>query len=101
MTIHISGAVTINGNVYINDEKEVEVSKAKDQLLNILFYKRNSDSWGGREGWVTMLDWYFRGAYEMLYEHIESFGESKSKDAALSCLRPIIANNLFSWQKGK
>ena len=101
MTIHIIGAVTINGNVYINDEKESEISKAKDQLLNILFYKRNSDSWGGRDGWVEMLDLYFKGAYEMLYEHIEGFSESKSKDAALSCLRPIIANNLFSWQKGK
>ena len=101
MTIHISGAVTINGNVYINDEKESEISKAKDQLLNILFYNRNSDSWGGREGWVEMLDLYFKGAYEMIYEQIESFKESKSKDAALSCLHLIISNNLFSWQKGK
>lgn len=98
MSIIINGNITINGNVHINDKAD-EVSKAKDKLLDTLFYKRNCADWGGREGWVEMLDMYFMGSYEALYEHINSFKDSKSKEKALSCLHPIIADNVFSWQK--
>lgn len=98
MSINISGSVTINGNVIINGSED-KVSKAKDKFLNILFYKRNCADWGGREGWVEMLDMYFFGNYETLCDHISNFKDGKSKEKAISCLRTIIADNVFSWQK--
>lgn len=99
MSIIINGGVTINGNVTINNENEEEVSKAKDKLLNILFYKRNNSDWGGREGWIEMLDMYFFGNYEGLCDHISTFKDGKSKEKAISCLQTIIADNIFSWQR--
>ena len=94
----INGNITINGNVNIND-KSNKISKAKDDLLNVLYHKRNCADWGAREGWTQMLDWYFVGAYELLSEHISEFKNSISKAKALSCLNIIIADNSFSWQK--
>ena len=93
----INGNITINGNVNIS-EKSDEISKAKDDLLNVLYHKRNCADWGAREGWTQMLDWYFVGAYELLNEHISEFKNSISKAKALECLRIIIAANAFSWQ---
>lgn len=99
MSIIINGGVTINGNVHISGDAESAVSKAKDKLLNILFHKRNNSDWGGREGWVEMLDMYFFGNYKALCDHINTFKDGKSKEKAISCLQTIIADNVFSWQK--
>ena len=103
MSIIINGNITINGNVNINESGEIstadKVSKAKDELLVILFYKRNSENWGGREAWIEMLDMYFIGDYESISERISTFKDGRSKAKALSCLAIIIANNVFSWQK--
>ncbi len=98
MSITISGNITINGNVNVSDSAD-QISKAKDKLLNVLFYKRKCSDWGGREGWIEMLDMYFMGNYEMLRETISTFKDGKSKAKALSCLNAIIADNIFSWQK--
>lgn len=98
MSIIIKGNITINGNVYINEDVD-KISKARDMLLNILFHKRNCADWGSRDGWTQMLDWYFIGAYELLHQHISEFKDSVSKKKALECLSLIITDNAFSWQK--
>ena len=98
MSIIINGNITINGNVHISESAD-KVSKAKDRLLDILFHKRNCADWGGREGWIEMLDLYFIGAYELIYENISEFKDSATKAKALECLQTIIADDVFTWQK--
>lgn len=93
MTITINGNVTINGNIYVNTERETEISKAKDQLLSILFRKRNNNAWGGRESWIKMLDMYFCRQYNQLAMEINSFVDGNSKEKALGCLSIITTQN--------
>lgn len=91
MTITINGNVTINGNIYVNSEREIDISNAKDQLLTILFRKRNHNTWGGRENWIKMLDMYFCCQYDKLETEINSFADCNSKAKALECLAIIAA----------
>ena len=73
-------------------EAEDKVEKAKSELLNRLYYAREKDIMGGREGWLELLDMYFMYRYEDMVERIKSFtGKGQAtRNACLRCLNTII-----------
>lgn len=73
-------------------EAEDKVEKAKSELLNRLYYAREKDTMGGRDGWLELLDMYFMYRYEDMVEKIQSFtGKGQAtRNACLKCLNTII-----------
>lgn len=95
--------ITINGNVNITVNGSVNyysaikpISDAKDELLKILYNKRNNEGWGGYKGWNYMLDLYYCGAYRKLYNHVKQFKNCVgAKDKVLECLNIIMQNEVI------
>lgn len=78
-------------NVYESTTK-AEVSEAKDKLLNKMYYARNKETLGGKEGWHKLLDMYYSGDYEGMCEFINSckgYG-GKTRKACLEHLSTIM-----------
>ena len=63
--------ITINnyGTINICDDS---VSKAKDRLLERLYYARNKETMGGYKAWHELLDMYYIGDYVGMQEFIKS-----------------------------
>lgn len=80
-----------NSTVSINISEDT-VSKAKDSLLKRLYYARNKDTMGNYQKWLELLDMYYRGDYESMYNFIESCkGEGgATRKACLKYLENII-----------
>lgn len=73
-------------------EVENEVEKAKSDLLNKIFYAREKDTMGGREGWLKLLDMYFMKDYEGMVKKIEGYSGrgQATRNACLKYLKTII-----------
>lgn len=84
--------ITMNNCTVSIYEAEDKVEKAKSELLNRLYYAREKDTMGGREGWLELLDMYFMYRYEDMVERIKSFaGKGQAtRNACLRCLNTII-----------
>ena len=84
--------ITMNNCTVSIYEAEDKVEKAKSELLNRLYYAREKDTMGGRDGWLELLDMYFMYRYEDMVEKIKSFtGKGQAtRNACLRCLKTII-----------
>ena len=48
------------------------IDKAKDRLLEKLYYARNKETMGGYKAWHELLDMYYCGNYAGMQEFIKS-----------------------------
>ena len=57
-------------NMYTTEDL---VERAKDRLINRMYYARNSDNViGGREGWLQLIEMYDCGNYQGMKEFISN-----------------------------
>ena len=84
--------ITMNNCTVSIYEAEDKVEKAKSELLNRLYYDREKDTMGGRDGWLELLDMYFMRQYEEMVEKIQSYtGRGQAtRNACLKYLNTII-----------
>lgn len=83
---------TKGGVINIYNVNESPVSEARDTLLTKLYYARNKDTMGGREAWLQLLDWYYMGDYQAMYDLIKACKGrgGKTRHDCLECLNIIM-----------
>jgi hypothetical protein len=88
ITIYQTGGTI---NIYEGTQAST-VEMAKDKLLNKLYYARNKQTLGGREGWETLLDLYYSGNYKAMVKFIKACkGKGgKTRNECLECLHIIM-----------
>ena len=64
--------INIKGSQVTINICEDSINKAKDQLLEKLYYARNKETMGGYQKWHELLDMYYCGDYEGMKEFISS-----------------------------
>lgn len=87
ITIHNYGTVNIHEGV-----DESAVSKAKDRLLNKMYFARYKQTLGGYEAWLRLLEMYHCGEYAQMVKFIKSCtGKGgKTRSECLECLATIM-----------
>lgn len=82
--------ITINnyGTVNIYNTNDTSVAEAKDKLLAKMYYARNKDTMGNRDGWLKLLDMYFTKDWEGMYNHIQAC-KGKGGKTRHDCLKYI------------
>jgi hypothetical protein len=85
--------ITINNHGTVNIYAEDLASKAKDELLNKLYYARHKQTMGGYDAWLKLLDMYFAGRFEDMKSFIKSCrGKGgKTRSECICCLNIIIS----------
>lgn len=66
-------------------EKEDKVEKAKSDLLSRMYYARDKETMGGYDGWLKLLDLYFKQEYEAMLETIRAFSGKGGATRAACC----------------
>jgi hypothetical protein len=80
--------ITINNHGTINIYAEDLVNKAKDKLLEKLYYARNKETMGGYKAWLKLLDMYYAQDFKEMQEFIKSC-HGKGGKTRNECLRYI------------
>lgn len=80
------------GTVNIYESVDDAVSKAKDALLNKMYFARYKQTLGGYEAWLKLLDMYYCGDYKGMCKHIKSCNGKggKTRNECLDYLNTII-----------
>ena len=60
------------GIVNVYNVNDTTVAEAKDALLNKLYWARNKPTMGGYEAWLNMLDMYYAGEWQEMYDLIKA-----------------------------
>ena len=86
ITIHNHGTINIYESV------EDAVSRAKDTLLNKMYFARHKQTMGGYEAWLQLLEMYYCEQYEEMYHFIASCKAKggKTRYDCLKCLETIM-----------
>lgn len=93
MNITVNNYGTIN--VYVREEA---VSKAKDTLLNLMYYARLSPNViGGYEGWLKLLDMYHRNNFKGMKAYISQCRGrcGTRRQEMLRCIDTIMKGEKF------
>ena len=83
-----------NGTVIINYNVDT-TEKAKDELLEKLYYARNKDTMGGYKAWIKLLDMYYMQDYQGMIQFIKSCRGrgGKTRNECIKKLETIIGGN--------
>ena len=81
----------------MNTEKQIRISKAKDDLLNKMYYARFKKTLGGYEMWGQLIRWYASFNYQEMYDYIKSLSGAggKTRNECLKCLDIIMEGEKY------